>query len=60
MSDWRKVEAEIVEYFRQRGYCPKHRVGDEPFSGDLIVSHGNKPINLSDLARELTATIGEP
>lgn len=54
--DWRKLEREIEEYFRVRGYRPARQLVQEaPLCGDVVVKHGNKPINLSDLARELAA-----
>lgn len=57
MSDWQPLERRLVDFFRVHGYRPKVVCGDQrntPFQGDWIVQHGNKPINLSVMARELS------
>ncbi len=55
MSDWRSLEQKLVEWFKQEGYRPEMQIGQtNPLAGDWIVRHGNRPINVSKIARDLS------
>lgn len=56
IMDWRRIEALVVEHFRQIGWKPVVQV-EEFMRGDWTVKHAMRQINLSDLARDLAFQI---
>lgn len=62
MSDWRKLETELLDCFRRLGFRPKMRAewpNKTENNGDWFLEPTKREVNVSEVARQLALYVQE-